>query len=335
MLRQMGAPPTDLMIAQTLPCIRCGYDLRTIRLSQVCPECGAAAAESLDHLVLSPDRHLRRLRWGAVMAGYASVNLPVVYFFTVFFALVLAAPVGSRSWLDQLLILTVAAAVLVGPVLGLIGWSRLRFAQPPVPLGDGDEHRPPHRATVGLVLPLSIIFLILATIAVTTLWGSALRRGRTWLNDEATMWTVLGLLGSVWAVRMHLGMRHLGDLFGRIGRRRARASSRFWGWFAIALIPVYAAGVGLAYVVPRVRLPIDSLDSDDVGMILVALTAAGTAGVCIANFALCGMFAGSIRRVRRMRRGRTEPMFTSIAADSAAPPSSVAAPVAAGEEASP
>ncbi|MEL7088226.1 MAG: hypothetical protein AAGL98_07250 [Planctomycetota bacterium] len=49
-----GSPPDDESAGPTLLCETCGYGLRGLRLTEVCPECGRPIAESLPHHRVGP-----------------------------------------------------------------------------------------------------------------------------------------------------------------------------------------------------------------------------------------------------------------------------------------
>jgi hypothetical protein len=56
----MHAPAAEPAVASDLSCVRCGYNLRTLSESAVCPECGRAVSESL---AAARVRVPERVRW--------------------------------------------------------------------------------------------------------------------------------------------------------------------------------------------------------------------------------------------------------------------------------
>ncbi len=101
------------VVGEDRPCLSCGYNLRSISVGGVCPECGAPAADSLrsDLLTHAPQAYVARLRRGAwlVMLGMLCTVLSWCVPWGVMGAMFGArgaaraaavAPVTSVTWAD-------------------------------------------------------------------------------------------------------------------------------------------------------------------------------------------------------------------------------------------
>src|SRR5205814_37752 len=92
-------------ISRDISCISCGYNLRTLSVSAVCPECGTTIEKSLttDRLDAADPRWLRRVRWGvwllmaAPLPGVAAGLLTRVTWPWLISTL-LSNPVASKLW---------------------------------------------------------------------------------------------------------------------------------------------------------------------------------------------------------------------------------------------
>lgn len=121
--------PVDpgLVIACELPCIHCGYDLRTMRLEGQCPECGKACAESLGGLAAARREDLARLRWGVVMMMAAALIPMFVVGFVIAGLLVESIWPGTMTWIDDDAYPWMVGLPLavIGPVVALAGVFRV------------------------------------------------------------------------------------------------------------------------------------------------------------------------------------------------------------------
>ena len=119
----------DGRLDQDLPCLKCGYNLRTLRDDAQCPECGASVHESarLAWLCQHDPPWLRRLARSTIWIGTAMIG------FILYLSFALWASLGSRSLDGVVVRVVVVVAVIGGLVAGLIG-----FWQITSPPRDGD-----------------------------------------------------------------------------------------------------------------------------------------------------------------------------------------------------
>ncbi|MFN7022205.1 MAG: hypothetical protein ACK4WH_12885 [Phycisphaerales bacterium] len=303
----------ELQIAQRLPCLGCGYDLRSLGLDRVCPECGRPVAESLDHLLLCPESHLRRIRTGALLAGIASMSAPIgVALGTGTYAVLRTTGTG-RSDASNTSVSVAAVVVLgIGPLLGLLGWSRLRYSSPPIVLPDGRVHTPAQAVWGWTAMPLSMAMLLASWALLAMLANEALSGTATLGLAEEEWMLIVVAVGAIWALRMAAGMRLLGDLTRRAGRPREARSSAFWS--IVCGCAIAAAFAGFALHTRLLELPVDilGLGGEDIGTLLLIAWFGAAAAVSLGNFVLQQVLMVSTRRIMRAIRTRRGPVLVLV-----------------------
>ena len=111
----------DGRIDQDLPCLKCGYNLRTLRDDGQCPECGASVHESarLAWLCQHDRVWLRKLAGSTVWIGIAMIC------FVSFLSVGLLLAVSYHPPDEVVGVVGVAVAVVGGLVTGLLGFWQI------------------------------------------------------------------------------------------------------------------------------------------------------------------------------------------------------------------
>jgi|GEM_PF-3715042 len=147
--------PPSATIDHDLPCIHCGYNLRTLAHNARCPECGAAVADSLDgQLGQSP---LRRVRIGTMLLA-ASILMTFIYFL-----LLTNLRFFDRPSVDQSLLTLGAVLVAIEHALWCVGTF---LASPLLPGRPGNHWR--YIARVGAIVGSMGIMVVWIALAQYT-----------------------------------------------------------------------------------------------------------------------------------------------------------------------
>lgn len=119
----IAAVVPGVVIACELPCIHCGYDLRTMRLDGQCPECGKACRDSLRSLALARLDDLTRVRQGMLIVLLAAIAVPALGAVCIGSMLLYEFWVASiANRLGEILSKCVGFGVFVcGPALSAVG----------------------------------------------------------------------------------------------------------------------------------------------------------------------------------------------------------------------
>jgi hypothetical protein len=97
--------PTPLTLELDVQCLHCGYNLRTLALDALCPECGQPVLHSLARRPFGPinRRTLRRVALGLLLAPLTSLLAAILIFLvadsTPWPAMVALFPGGDKAWL--------------------------------------------------------------------------------------------------------------------------------------------------------------------------------------------------------------------------------------------
>jgi hypothetical protein len=152
-----GSPkPAQSPIDRDCPCVRCGYNLRTLPTDASCPECDTPVAITFraraDELAGADRRWLRAMTDGALWL-FLSLAIPAVFIFVPF------PQIDRSNWLGRgRLLLTVA---LTQAIFALAACWRLATKEkdPPAP----DDDQPMTRRVLRLA---AVIWIILLTVIV-------------------------------------------------------------------------------------------------------------------------------------------------------------------------
>lgn len=227
-------------------CVRCGYELRGLDASGLCPECGLSIAESLQRrrLGLSSHAYLSSLRTGSLLAiaglaAFGASGLARSVFFRSFFA------VGTQQ---SFVALDAAASALL-----IAGLWMLTIDDPG--LHEKDQTRPNKRAmrfaAIGL-FALSIADLVIATqvplpgrgaLAATSLFAIGVHMG-------SALWSL-----ACWLILATGLINYTRWLAVRVPDRRLLGMAQTMGWLLPASL-VLAFGASLFFGAATRILPL-------------------------------------------------------------------------------
>ena len=190
---------TPAFIDADVACFFCGYNLRSLGLDAICPECGRAIQESLRHgwLGYADPMWLRRLRTGITIPLWMILGTVVFYFALVgwiMFSAISSATSGSpqppdMTWLP-IIMLPVALAYAAASLTSV--W--LLTSPEPVP-GQG-------RLQTGLATWIRILFVgvigmgLLMAVIYTGVYLNA-DSPQSFLANPGTAGTVISVLASI------------------------------------------------------------------------------------------------------------------------------------------
>ncbi len=251
----------------TVPCRRCGHNLRGLKPDGRCPECGAAVAKSLhgDLLCLADPAWLERLRRGGrLLAGGLLwlIVVPLLLLLAENTLDYLPDPLWTLSiGLYTALMLSLAPAVLAVAYGTWLGTTR-------EPSCAGERDRPIERRLARVAV---LVFCAWLTVAVLACW---------WYGPRALAerWPVLATVALVVAATGALPyVRYIGKLAERIPDREIKQSARILFFLLLGLYVAVTTAVCLKAAVAAFWLTRDDLR----GALL--LSAADT-GACAAFF---------------------------------------------------
>jgi len=112
-------PPPQPMLVVSVPCERCGYDLKGLLLSTDCPECQLSVERSLrsERLIFADARWMARVRRGMAWMMAVILFVPVAALASSW-----ALVPGVRSRAIELLAHGAVSALVTAPVLALAIW---------------------------------------------------------------------------------------------------------------------------------------------------------------------------------------------------------------------
>jgi hypothetical protein len=249
----MQAPPfpsPSLVFTRDIPCIHCGYNLRTISTTALCPECGKPAIDALDSLNAAEPHVIARLRIGLLLLMVAGSVIPVIAVGVPMLSALLGSYYNiSRfdSVMEYLLFASGFAIAILGPTAACVGTFFL--STPPRRSIDHTVRipaaSPPARWTM---LAASLLYPIFGS----TVWLIALAMSSpafrpSGSNEEPILVFIItsALLGlSAWSLRNTLASPLLANLCRRSGARRFARIFSIMTWLSAAmLITIILAGI--------------------------------------------------------------------------------------------
>lgn len=253
-------------VASDLLCIGCGYNIRTLAETAVCPECARPVTDSLrfPHLHLADVDWLRRLRRGTVLMAVAA-SLMAVLLSTLFVLEVTGVQSG----------LTTQAVLIATAILMSISWTGgIWLGTTSEPAASIDNRRPLSRwANRILAINSPILASVLAGIAVLQTMQPAWRR-----PNWVVMVTFIGMYVLAFTCPMLacLHFRAIDRRAHRPGLRRINA--------AIAALMAISLGLYLTGVTAQLAFRVNLSP----GMILLAMFCCYVAAFVLGAFGFVG-----------------------------------------------
>lgn len=204
-------------ISKNIPCMDCGYNLRSLGPDGCCPECGRAIAESLraERLLFADRRWLETIHAGATRVAMSCAGLLIpLLFWTVIMILGLAKGtglgiLGARTGATRVLVGAVNLWTLVCEISLVIGSWRITAPEPADPKGATNSF--------ARLMPRLGTLIILSSILYAL------------LSRALGLSTYLALFGVLLVI---VGCcAHLSNLFIRIPNQIAVRRLRLRAWF--------------------------------------------------------------------------------------------------------
>lgn len=234
-----AAPTPPLVFARDLPCIHCSYNLRSLAISALCPECGKPARDSLDSLHAANPRDLARLRLGLLLMLLAASIIPVIAGAVPFTLSFLPFPYNTGSPMDHAMLGFGFAIGVLGPTMACVGTF---FLATPVRRAVGITVRTPVSAPLArttllgaaALYPLCGSAVWLFALVVNTRWYSPVGR-----NEEPFIFALVStiFLGlAAWSLRNFFACARLAALCRRAGARRTARLLAILKWISLAML---------------------------------------------------------------------------------------------------
>ena len=222
-----SAPPTrPAAVAESVNCVRCGYDLRGLPVSGRCPECGTIVERSLlgDKLLYSSPEYLATLQRGL------SFILNAILVMVINVVLGIVAGAMSMTALMQ-----ATSLIGIGVSLALVvGWWLFSEEDPAfVGTDNGSTARRVIRVVVAIELATTIVSAVLQFLPAAA---------ATSASAPLALLAVLVGLGSlaVWAVKFFAAMLYLRWLSPRIPSEFVDRRAGLLMWLCPVLVTVGA-----------------------------------------------------------------------------------------------
>ena len=210
-----------LRVAVDVPCVGCGYNLRMLMVTGLCPECAMPVAPSIEAERATATFNLKRVRRGAVLLAF-SMLIESAFSGGLYFGHV------DLLFNDHEAIRTAVLSIISFVVSGLAFGGIFQLCQ-------SRTRRPEHEAIrlICLMYPLlppGLLFLFVVVQNVVTDAGWYPEQAQVFAN---AVWTWLVVLAGVW----QLGVYVIGFHFTRQLGRRLK-----WGRFATYSALAFVAG---------------------------------------------------------------------------------------------
>jgi hypothetical protein len=269
---------SDSRIAIDLPCIRCGYNLRTLRADGACPECGESIGRSTsgEFLRLAPPDWVHALAAGTlivtlVLGGVIGIAV------TALFERFLSTPSPLALFLSCGSVLALAAPILL--IMGTVGMTI------PDPSAEGrPEGLTARRLARWCAAGFGVALTLLFTLAP--------------VSPEVVLIPGLVLCVASLALLPPALLRHLHNLLQRVpSPNLARISAwLIWPVLGVEFVAALAVLAESPFASQRLRGGSEVVDS----VLLFGFTATGLACVALMVAAQRALF-GAARQARRLQ----------------------------------
>ncbi len=219
-----AASPQPRVFQRDLPCIHCGYSLRSISTADRCPECGKPAVDALDSLHAGNPRDIARIRLGLLLLLLAATIIPVIAGAATIGVSFLPYTYRPDSVMQPTLLASGFAIGVLGPTMACVGAF---FLSTPVRRSvDGVVKRPVASEFARLTLlaaaaayPVCGSLVWLFALATTTFFYRPRGSEEEYIIVALAATVVLGLSG--WTLRNTLASARLSVFCRRSGARRS------------------------------------------------------------------------------------------------------------------
>ena len=280
-------------VATDQPCLSCGYNLRTLAVSGVCPECGLAVSETLEHALAHADLDwLKTVKEGTNALAWTSVFVLVLVLVALGLSLVPAA--GAASMLIPVL------SAQAGFCMYATGTSDLTAREPRAPSG------PLWSARRLVRICPALLFLgtgVLLTIALSTIGLAPIDPVR-----DTLIWLIASLVVATLLLWFTLLAVHGRSLANRVPAPKVAQLAKVTAWIGATSLTVLVACLFAGSVIMAILPHLEST-ANAVWEMGLSLSLAGflvlVVFVTVLMFFLRGLLARSIKKAESLPRAGT------------------------------
>lgn len=219
-----GLPP---FVKHSLPCIKCWYDLRTMRRTDRCSECGTPVSRTMRSLFAADYKYLRRLRAALALAGWGVAAGILSLWLVPGAAAMLASQTDNAAIAWLLMPLCLCGPVMTAIGLPMVGRAERRF--------DSNFERPPSVAlTVWCWVFVGAVAIVLV-LYVQGLSGRVTRGHSGYRSWDWVMLVACSGLGFAWLIRNATLSPFVRRTGRRLGLKRAMGRAGYIGLVSVLL----------------------------------------------------------------------------------------------------
>ena len=233
-----------------LPCISCGYNLRSLPMSGRCPECNSSIESALHHgwLMFADPQWLRRLRSGVTLILWTLLASVICYVGMIIIVIAFFVPSGGppELWFIQVPMIVVGLGLWAAWLISVI---RLTSPEPGGRAGGGIRRGTLAKWIVALTVAPALSMLISGFSYDTMMTSPELPLFDTWLVSKLILSYIASLSGMVGfflllIVMRRIARRHTAKGLGKLMTVMIWGSAALGvGWTAAMLAMM---GIGLS-----------------------------------------------------------------------------------------